>query len=101
MNLSRKFASLITLFFFYVLPIRKEVVFDNLNHAFPNFSRDQIKKIAYGSYKNFAITLVEILYLPWTTEEEIKKVVNFQNLNLILKKEERAKRRNSIVRSFW
>ncbi|MDP2362464.1 MAG: hypothetical protein Q8M94_01710, partial [Ignavibacteria bacterium] len=46
LNLSRKFSSLIALFFFYVLPIRKEVVFDNLNHAFPNLSSDQIKKIA-------------------------------------------------------
>ena len=91
LNLSRKFSALIAIFFFYVLPIRKKVVFDNLNHAFPNLFSDQIKKIAYGSYKNFAITLVEILYLPWTTEDQIKKVVNFQHLDLIEKKEEEQK----------
>lgn len=91
LNLSRKFSALIAIFFFYVLPIRKKVVFDNLNHAFPKLLSDQIKKIAYGSYKNFAITLVEILYLPWTTEDQIKKVVNFQHLDLIEKKEEEQK----------
>jgi KDO2-lipid IV(A) lauroyltransferase len=88
LRLSRKFSSFITFFFFYILPIRKDVVFDNLIHAFPELTLDEIKKIAYGSYKNFTITLVEILYLPWTTVEQLKKVVQFRNLDLISKKEQ-------------
>lgn len=88
LNLSRKFASLISFFFFYVVPIRKDVVYDNLKHAFPELAFDEIKKIAYGSYKSFAITLVEILYLPRITKEQIKRVVNFNNLDLIDKKEQ-------------
>lgn len=87
LNLSRKFASVISFFFFYLLPIRKDVVFDNLKHAFPELSSNQIKKLAYGTYKNFAITLVEILYLPWTSDEQIRKVVNFKYLDLIDKRE--------------
>ena len=94
LNLSRKFASIIALFFYYILPIRKEVVFDNLQHAFPDLSPEEIKTIAFGSYKSFAITLVEILYLPWTTEEQLTKVVNFQNLDLIEKKE---KEQNGVI----
>jgi len=88
LNLSRKFASLISFFFFFVVPIRKDVVYDNLKHAFPELAFDEIKKIAYGSYKSFAITLVEILYLPRITKEQIKRVVNFNNLDLIDKKEQ-------------
>ncbi len=88
LNLSRKFSSVISFFFFYILPIRKDVVFDNLRHAFPQSTNDQIKKTAYGSYKNFAITLVEILYLPWTTNEQIEKVVYFNNIELISKREQ-------------
>lgn len=88
LRLSRKFSDLIAFIFFYLIPIRKDVVFDNLKHAFPELSKKEIKNIAYGSYKNFAITLVEILYLPWTTEEQIKKVVQFHNLDLINKKEQ-------------
>jgi KDO2-lipid IV(A) lauroyltransferase len=76
------------------LPIRKDVVFDNLKHAFPEKNSDQIKRIAYGSYKSFAITLVEILYLPWTTDEQIKNVVNFNNVGLIDKKE---KEKNGVI----
>ena len=87
LNLSRKFASVISMFFFYLLPIRKDVVFDNLKHAFPELSSDQIKKLAYRTYKNFSITLVEILYLPWISDEQIKDVVKFKNLDLIDKRE--------------
>lgn len=88
LNLSRKFSSLISFFFFYLLPIRKDVVFNNLKNAFPEKTPGQINKIAYGSYKSFAITLVEILFLPWTSDEQIKKVVNFNNFHLIDKKEQ-------------
>ncbi|MBK7630752.1 MAG: lysophospholipid acyltransferase family protein [Ignavibacteriales bacterium] len=88
LNLSRKFSSLISFFFFYLLPIRKDVVFNNLKNAFPEKPPGQINKIAYGSYKSFAITLVEILFLPWTSDEQIKKVVNFNNFHLIDKKEQ-------------
>jgi len=87
LRLSRKFSSLISFFFFYILPIRKDVVLDNLKHAYPDLSSKEIKDIAYGSYKNFAITLVEILYLPRITKEQIKKAFDFTNFDLIEKKE--------------
>lgn len=88
LRLSRKFSSFISFFFFYVLPIRKDVVLDNLNHAFPELTSGEIKKIAYGSYKSFSITLVEILCLPRITKEQIKKTFDFNNLDLIEKKEQ-------------
>lgn len=77
---------MLTLFFYYLVPIRKEVVFDNLKHAFPNLNQTKIEKIAFGSYKNLAITLVEILYLPWMSKEQVKSVVKFNNISLIDKK---------------
>jgi KDO2-lipid IV(A) lauroyltransferase len=85
-KISRKFASFISFLFFYIIPIRKAVVFDNLKHAFPELSHNQIKNIAYGSYKNFAITLMEILYLPKITKEQILKTFNINNLDPIRKK---------------
>lgn len=88
LRLSREFSSLISFFFFYILPIRKDVVLDNLKYAFPNLSSKEIKDIAYGSYKNFAITLVEILFLPRITKDQIKKVFDFTNMDLIEKKEQ-------------
>lgn len=93
-RLSRKFSNLIASFFFYVIPIRKDVVFDNLKHAFPELSEKEITKIAYGSYKNFAITLVEILYLPRITKEQIKNVIKINNLELVERKE---KEKNGVI----
>jgi len=94
LRLSRKFSNLIAFIFFYVIPIRKDVVFDNLKHAFPELSEKEIKNIAYGSYKNFAIALVEILYLPRINKEQIKNVVILNNLELVERKE---KEQNGVI----
>ena len=86
LNLSRKFSSLIAFFFYYILPIRKDVVFDNLKHAFPDFSEDRIKEIAYGSYKSFCLTLAEILYMPWLDEDQLKQIMICEKRDLIVKR---------------
>jgi len=94
LKFSRKLALALAFFFFHFLPIRKKVVFDNLEHAFPNLPENQINKIAYGSYKSFMFTLIEILYLPWMSKEEIISSVKFENLNLIVDKE---KENNGVI----
>jgi KDO2-lipid IV(A) lauroyltransferase len=88
LSLSRKFASVLSFIFYYLIPIRKDVTIDNLKHAFPAYTEKEIKQIAYGSYKSFTIALVEILYLPWMSLEQIKKVVTCNNANYIKKKVE-------------
>lgn len=62
--MSHKTAKILAYLFFYLIPIRKDVVIDNLTKAFPEKSETEIKKIAFGTYHSFLITLVEILYLP-------------------------------------
>lgn len=86
LNASRRFSIIIALFFFYIVPIRKKTVFENLRFAFPEYSKKKIKEIAFGSYKSFAIALVEILYMPNMSRNEIEKMVNCGNLNLIIEK---------------
>jgi KDO2-lipid IV(A) lauroyltransferase len=83
---SRKFSSVIAFIFYYFIPIRKSVVFDNLKNAFPDFSERKIKEIAYGSYKSFCLTLAEILYMPWLSERELKKIMVCENRNFIIDK---------------
>jgi len=61
-------------------------VFDNLINAFPEKSKKEIKKIAFGTYHSFFITLVEILYLPWIKEEQLNKCVKFHNLDILNKR---------------
>ena len=85
-NNSRKFSSVLAIFFFYIVPIRKFTTIENLKIAFPDLNDDGIKKIAYKSYKSFCTTLIEILHMPAMTNDEIKKQVNCMNSELIKNK---------------
>ncbi len=86
LKISRKFSSVLAFVFFYIIPIRKNTTIDNLKKAFPEYTIDQINKIAFGSYKSFAISLIEILYSPWMNLEQIEKAINCSNINFILEK---------------
>ena len=91
LKLSRKFAAVVALFFYFVIPIRKKVVFENLALAFPGYSAKEIKKIALGSYKSLAITLMETLYIPYMKKEEMAGVLKCINLDLLTKKQNEKK----------
>lgn len=90
-SLSRRFAVIIALIFFYLIPIRKSVTINNLTHAFPHLNKKQINKIAFGTYKSFAITLVEILLLPSISKAEMINFVKCNNIELIERKFQQGK----------
>lgn len=93
-NASRKFAGLLAGLFYYVIPIRKETVIANLKLAFPEYSEGRIKETAFGCYKSFAITLIEILCSVSFTKEDYLKSVEFKNDEMVL---ERYKRNKGII----
>jgi KDO2-lipid IV(A) lauroyltransferase len=84
--LSRKVAFLMTVLFYFLIPIRKSTVKDNLKKAFPSFNKHKINMIAFGSYKSFMIAFLEILYLPVMEKSEIQSVIEFNNLSFIKEK---------------
>jgi KDO2-lipid IV(A) lauroyltransferase len=86
LKLSRKFSWICAFIFFYFIPIRKEVTLSNLKKAFPDYPQSKIRKIAFGSYRSFMIALIEILYLPAMTREDMKKAIICPNLSLIKEK---------------
>lgn len=88
LNLSRKFSFLIAVLFYYIIPIRRKTVLENLHNAFPDYNEKKLKSIAFGSYKSFAIALAEILYIPAMSKEDIKKQVDCSNVELIREKYE-------------
>lgn len=83
---ARKFAAVIAILFYYVIPLRKNVVISNLQKAFPDYSLKEIKKIAFNSYKSFGISLIEILSLPAMNKEDITSLVKFENFDIVNKK---------------
>lgn len=86
LNLSRKFSALLAVLFFYFIPIRKNVVIQNLGIAFPEKNSAEIKKLALRVYKSFAITLIEIMYLPFIEKQQLIDSVECKNSKLIVDK---------------
>ena len=85
-KLSRKFSSVLALTFFYLIPIRKKTTIENLSNAFPEYSPNKIKQIAFRSYKSFAIALIEILFIPWMKREDIINSIKCSNINMVQEK---------------
>lgn len=91
LNLSRKFATALAFVFFHFIPIRKKVVIENLKLAFPENDSATNQKLTFNIYKSFAITLVEILYLPFISKSRMIKAVHCTNPELILEKYKEGK----------
>ena len=91
LNLSRKFSAILAALFYYLIPIRKTTVIENLKIAFPDYKMDRIKSIAFGCYKSFAITLVEILYIPQMNKADINNKLICENLEFLKSKYEENK----------
>jgi KDO2-lipid IV(A) lauroyltransferase len=91
LKISRRLSILIAFMFYYIVPIRKQVTLKNLRKAFPEYSESQIKNIAFGSYKSFSITLVEMLFIPFMTRKQIENAIYCEDTELVKTYYERNK----------
>ncbi len=57
------------------IPLRKQVVLNNLTNAFPQKNRKEIKEIALRNYQSIAITFFEFMYFPSSSVEEIASIL--------------------------
>ena len=81
----------LSLFIYYLLPIRKKVVLKNLRIAFPSLSESELRKIALKNYYSFAITFLEILALRYTDISDVNKMMFVDNQELLKKNVEKKK----------
>lgn len=58
---------------------RKRVTVNNLSEAFPEKSQSEILNIAKQSYRNFAITFIELFAIPSMSKAELRRKVIFEN----------------------
>lgn len=86
LKLSRKIAPALAFVFYYLIPIRKKVVFENLKIAFPKNDLTANKKLAFNIYLSFAVTLIEILCFPFLNESDLLNAVACSNPELIVQK---------------
>ncbi len=81
-----QFAKLLTIIFYYLIPLRKSVVIANLKKAFPEKTEKEIKKLALKNYLSIAITFLEIMAFQNISKEEIFSLVKVNNLDLAKRK---------------
>jgi len=70
--------SVLGLFVYYCIPIRRSVAITNLKAAFPDKSPTEIRKICRNSYRHFGMTIVEYVCLVRLSRERIKELVVFE-----------------------
>ncbi len=76
-------SKILTVIFFYIIPIRKSTVISNLTKAFPEKSKSEIKKIAFNNFLSVGITFMEIMAFQKMTEEEILSLSKIDNLEKV------------------
>ena len=70
----------------FALPIRrKEIALDNLARAFPEFSKDQLRRIARGAFRNYGTVLMEFLWSDGRTEEQLLETIHAVDAEFIKK----------------
>lgn len=67
----------------YVVGYRKKVIYENLTHAFPEKSADEIKTIANKFYRHFCDFALETIKLHGMSEEQMDKRVKVVGTDLI------------------
>ena len=71
-------------FIYYCVPVRKAIVLDHLEQAFPEKSVAEIKKIARGTYQNLGMNVLEHLRIPTLSDEEIRGVVDLADEEILV-----------------
>ncbi|MDR3112634.1 MAG: lysophospholipid acyltransferase family protein [Elusimicrobiota bacterium] len=77
------FSSKVAVFAYYFIPIRKSYVLKAMRLSFPNKHPEEIKTIAKNMYKNFLRTIVEIIFFPTMSDEQLQKLMIIENEHLI------------------
>ena len=94
LNKTRRSANILGYILYYLIPIRKKVVKNNLNTAFPNKSEAEIKRLTLKTYQNILITFFELMYLPFVSKKEIDESIIITNIDTI--KEELSNNKSAI-----
>lgn len=79
----QKLGGALGVFVYSVLGFRRGVTLENLRHAFPEKSNDELNRIAQDAFRNVGTALLELVWVPRLVPERIRKVVSFENTELV------------------
>jgi KDO2-lipid IV(A) lauroyltransferase len=72
--------------FKFISPERKKIAFENLKMAFPSESGNWINNTVKKSYHNLGIIVTEVAAMRSISEENLKNMIKFNNLDLLIDK---------------
>ncbi len=79
----RRFAAALGWFVYHIVPIRRSLALRQLRQAFPEKGEAEIAAIARESYRSFVTAMLELLWFPKFTREDLLRRVQFENPDLI------------------
>ena len=84
-------SDLIYIIIYYLIGYRKNIVFNNLQNAFPHKSNDEIKKITKSFYKHFSDLIIEIIKGFTISSRQLSKRLIIENSEVLDKYAEKNK----------
>jgi KDO2-lipid IV(A) lauroyltransferase len=73
-------SDILNFFFQHVLKYRRKVIFDNLHHAFPEKTEEEIITIARKFYRHLTDIILEAVKMHGMSEKEMRRRVKFTGL---------------------
>lgn len=64
---------------FFLLQGRRNIALDNLRRAFPEKTESDIATIARGSFRNYGITIAEMLWFPRLNQRVLQELITLLN----------------------
>jgi KDO2-lipid IV(A) lauroyltransferase len=81
--LVRKKVSFLSFLLFKVFGVRRAISMENLKHAFPEKEISELKAIAYKSFKNFLLTVMESLYGPKLPVDKLTGMMELEDREIL------------------
>jgi KDO2-lipid IV(A) lauroyltransferase len=91
LRIVQRFGSMLGIIAYHMLAKRRSIALDNLRHAFPEKTEAERRSIAKGSFRNFGISMTELLWFPNLNDEILHKIVSSENIHLVNEATEKGK----------
>ena len=67
----------------YLTGYRRSVTMDNLTHAFPEKSSDELRRIARGAYRNYGRAILEMLWAGGQPADALKEKIHPRDMHIV------------------
>lgn len=83
LSLVRRIITCLSFLIFKVFGFRRAISMENLKHAFPEKDISELKVIAYKSFKNFLLTVIESLYAPKLPIDKLTNMIELEDREIL------------------